>query len=120
VVVDRDRQHLLGHLLADDELIEAVVDLAWLGEIAGGVAHALLHLLPDDVVTELDALVADEDGGPGDELSNLVLALAAERAVEQLALVALTVIVSTHRGWLSGGSEDSVRPMRPTARAPKS
>jgi hypothetical protein len=47
----------------------------------------LLHLLADDVVAELDALVADEHGRAGDQLAHLVLALAAERAVQQLAVV---------------------------------
>jgi hypothetical protein len=51
----------------------------------------LLHLLADDVVAELDALVADEHGRARDQLAHLVLALAAEGAVQQLAFVVLSV-----------------------------
>src|SRR5262249_23465154 len=42
----------------------------------------LLPLLRDDVVAELDALVTDVDGGSRDQLANVVLALAAERALQ--------------------------------------
>jgi hypothetical protein len=52
------------------------------------VILTILELFADDVVAELDALVADEHGRAGNELAHLVLALAAERAVEQLAVVA--------------------------------
>ena len=53
----------------------------------GRHAVARLHqrglvLLADDVHAELDAFIADEDRRPGNELAHLVLALAAEGAVE--------------------------------------
>lgn len=37
-----------------------------------------LHLLTDDVIAQVDALVADENGGPGDQLANFMLAFAAK------------------------------------------
>src|SRR5204863_6449868 len=40
------------------------------------------ELLVDDLVAEVDALVADVDAGPGDELLHLALRLAAEAAEE--------------------------------------
>jgi hypothetical protein len=40
------------------------------------------HLIADDVVAQVDALVADEDRRAGDQLLHLVLALAAEGAVK--------------------------------------
>src|SRR5262249_38797988 len=49
--------------------------------------------LGDDVVAELDALVADVDGGPSDELTDLPLRLAAERAGE-----IDVVLLRLHRG----------------------
>ena len=58
-----------------------------LRQLVAGALGAVLELLADDVVAELDALVADEDGRAGDELADLVLALAAEGAVEELAVV---------------------------------
>jgi hypothetical protein len=41
------------------------------------------QLLVDDLVAEVDALVADVDAGPGDQLLDLALTLAA-KAAEQL------------------------------------
>src|ERR1700730_8153937 len=38
----------------------------------------------DDVVAQPDALVADEDRRPGNELAHLVLRLTAERAIERV------------------------------------
>ena len=41
-------------------------------------------LIADDVVAEVDAFVADEDRGAGNEFLDLMLALAAEGTVEKL------------------------------------
>ncbi len=88
VIVDRDREHLLGVILADDVIVEDLADL-----LRGRDAVARLHqrglvLLADDVHAQLDALVADEDRRSCDELANLVLALTAERAVQGILGVA--------------------------------
>src|SRR5690606_7274293 len=53
----------------------------------GGFDEVVLRLLADDVHAELDALVADEHRRAGDQLADLVLALAAERAVEGVLAV---------------------------------
>jgi hypothetical protein len=100
MVVDRDRQHLLGALLADHVLIEYVLDLGGRRQLVlFGLLAALLHLFTDDVVAELDTFVADEHGRPRDQLAYLVLALAAEGAVEQLAgIVALAAVIVGHQG----------------------
>jgi hypothetical protein len=45
------------------------------------------QLLVDDLVAEIDALVADVDAGAGDELLDLALRLAAEAAEELLVRV---------------------------------
>ena len=86
VIMDRDREHLLGVILTDDIVIKNFAD--FLGERN---AVARLHqrgivLLADDVHAQFDALVADENGRAGDELAHLVLALAAERAVERILI----------------------------------
>src|SRR5207244_11186871 len=82
VVVDRDREDLLGPLLANDVLVERFLDLARAGQ---GRRRALgprrlEHLLFDDLLAEVDALVADVDALAGDQLANLLLALPAEGA----------------------------------------
>ena len=56
------------------QLVE--LDLAGLGE-----------LLLDDLVAQVDALVADVDARSGDQFVDLLLALPAERALEQIAAV---------------------------------
>ena len=83
VVVHRDREDLLGAVLPDHVVVEQGLDLVRLGRPRGLAARLLLPvLLRDDVVAELDALVADVDGGARDQLADLALALAAEGAGE--------------------------------------
>jgi hypothetical protein len=83
VVVDRDRELLLRLLLADDVVVEQRLDLGRLGEL-GLLLLLEQAVLGDDVEADVDALVADEDGRPGDELLDLALALVAERAAERV------------------------------------
>src|SRR5215831_3681046 len=83
VIMDRDREHLLGVILADDIVVE---NFAYLFRGRNAVARLRQRgfiLLADNVHAQLDALVADEYGRAGDELAHLVLALAAERAMER-------------------------------------
>src|SRR6202035_3749222 len=88
VIVDRDREHLLGVILADDVVVEDLADLLRRRDAVAGLYQRGLVLLADDVYAQLDALVADEHGRPGNELAHLVLALAAERAVQSVLRVA--------------------------------
>src|SRR5437899_1604726 len=86
--MDRDREHLLGVILTDDIVVK---NFAYL--LRGRNSIARLHqrglvLLADDVHAQFDALVANEHGRAGNELAHLVLALAAERAVERILGVA--------------------------------
>src|SRR6266576_2114119 len=88
MVVDCDREHLLGVVLADDVVVEDLADL-----LRGRNAVARFHqrglvLLADDVHAQLDALVADEYRRAGDQLAHFVLALAAERAIERILGIA--------------------------------
>src|SRR5215472_5931487 len=97
VVVDGHRKHLFCAFLADDVLVEDLLDLVGLGELVARTFGAVLELLADDVVAQLDAFVAHEHRGTGDQLANLVLALPAERAIEQLAVVVAAAGIFTHR-----------------------
>jgi hypothetical protein len=84
----RDREHLLGVILADDVVVENFADLARRRDAVARLHQRGLVLLADDVHAQLDALVANEHGRPGDELAHLVLALTAERAVERILGIA--------------------------------
>ena len=94
VVVDRDRQNLFGAFLADDVVVQDFLDFDRLRQLVAGPFGPVLEFFADDVVAELDALVADEHGGPGDELADLVLTLAAKGAIQKLAVVATAAIVT--------------------------
>ena len=89
VVVDGDRQHLLGAVLADHVFVEDALDLVRLRQLLASLLGLFLEFLANDVVAQLDAFVADEHRGARNELAHFVLALAAEGAVEELAVVVL-------------------------------
>src|SRR5690349_16680149 len=97
MVVDRHGQRLLGALLADHVLVQYGLDFLRLGQLLAGPVGLVLEFLADDVVAEFDALIADEYRGPGYELAHLMLALAAEGAVQQLAVVATPTGILAHR-----------------------
>src|SRR6202045_2270388 len=86
--MDRDREHLLGVALTDDIVVEDLADLLRGRNIVARFRQRRLVLLADDVHAQLDALVTNEDGRPGNELAHLVLAFAAERAVERVLRIA--------------------------------
>jgi hypothetical protein len=73
VVVDGHREGALGGVLADHVLIEDLVDLARLRQALQLEDRRRRQLLVDDLVTEIDALVADVDAGARDEFFDLAL-----------------------------------------------
>ncbi len=87
VVVDGDRERALGVLLADHVLLEDVVDLDRLRQVLELERGRRGQLLVDDLVAEIDALVADVDAGARDQLLDLALRLSAEAAEELLVRV---------------------------------
>ena len=88
VIVDGDREHLLGVVLADDVVVENLADFLRRRNAVARLHQRGLVLLADDVHAQFDAFVADEHRGAGDELAHLVLALAAERAVQGVLRIA--------------------------------
>src|ERR1700694_2952052 len=88
MIVDGTREHLLGMVLTDDVVIENFSDFLRRRDAIARFRQRGRVLLADDVHAQLDALVADEDGRPGNQLAHLVLALAAERAMERILGIA--------------------------------
>src|SRR5690606_1380996 len=75
-------------LLTDDVLIQDAADFFRRGQLMrAAFGLSFLHLLTDDVVTQVDALVADKDRGAGNQFAHFMLAFAAEGAIKQLAVV---------------------------------
>jgi hypothetical protein len=87
VVVDRHRERALGFLLRDDVVVQDGVDVERLREVVEVELRRSGELLVDDLVAEIDALVADVDTRTSDQLLDLSLTFSAE-ATKQL-LVAL-------------------------------
>ncbi len=101
MIMDCDRENLLGMILAHDVIVE---HLEYLGRRRHAVAR--LHegglvLLPNDLHAEFDAFIADEDGGTGDEFAHLMLALAAERAIERVLGLAAARLTHRHPSDIS-------------------
>src|SRR5712691_4270852 len=87
VVVHGHRQGLLGLVLADHVRVEELVDLPRLGQAVPLELGGLGELFLDDLVAEVDALVAYVHARAGDELLDLLLTLTAERALQQVPTV---------------------------------
>ncbi|MNT20473.1 hypothetical protein D3C72_1557830 [compost metagenome] len=88
MVVDRHGQDLLGLFLADHILVQAFADLVGRGEVRargrGGVFLGCRGLVANDLIAQVDAFVANEHRRAGNQLLDLMLALAAEGAVQKL------------------------------------
>ena len=61
MVVDGDREDFLGRILADDVLVQDTFDFLRFGQLLVTGLARVLEFFPDDVLTELDAFVADKD-----------------------------------------------------------
>ena len=92
MVVDGDRQHALGVALADHIVVENLEDFLRRRHAFARLHHRGLVLFADDVHAQFDAFIADEHGRAGDQLAHLMLALAAERAIERVLGIAAAVL----------------------------
>ncbi|OIQ70245.1 hypothetical protein GALL_481440 [mine drainage metagenome] len=88
VIVDGDREHLLGVALADHVIVENLADFLRSRNPVAGLHKRGLVLLANDIHAEFDAFIADEYGGARNQFPDFVLALAAEGAVQRVLGVA--------------------------------
>jgi len=88
MVVDGDGKDLLRALLADHVIVERLLDLGGLREAATLLLEVPLGLvlLGDDVVAQLDALVADVDRGPAMSLRTSFCAFPQKEQTSRFAL----------------------------------
>src|SRR6185436_2145722 len=83
VLIDRDGQTLLRFVLANDVLFEESFDLAGLGQRWPRSYRLSLLFIADNLITDVDALVADIDGGTCNEFLNFVLRFPAKRTTQR-------------------------------------
>src|SRR6185295_19069792 len=82
VLVDGNGETLLGFLLADHVVVEEFLDLDWLWQRRTPSGGFLLLIIGDDLVADINALVADINGRAGNQLLDFVLGFAAKRAAQ--------------------------------------
>src|SRR5262249_11526625 len=87
VVVDRDGQRPLGGVLPNDVALEEIPDLYGLGQFVEFHIVGVGEFLFDDLVAQIDAFIADVYTGASNEFLDLLLALPAERALQQVTAV---------------------------------
>src|SRR5215470_19681423 len=78
VLVDGDGQFLLRFFLPDHVFVEEVFDLRRFRKRRARGGGFLLSVIADDLDADVDALVADVNGGACDQLFDFILALTAE------------------------------------------
>ena len=97
MIVDRDGQDLLGLLLTNDVFVEDLIDLHGDAQLAARAARRLLlNFLTNDVVTQLDAFIANKNGRACNQFAYFVLAFPTKRAIQQSVAVALGVLAIAH------------------------
>src|SRR5262247_1994665 len=82
MIVHRHRQHALGVVLSDHVTVQYGTDFRRARNTIARLDQGVFVLFADDVHAELDAFITDEHRRPRNQLTDLVLALPAEGAVE--------------------------------------
>src|SRR5712692_52908 len=89
VLINRHGQPLLGFFLTDNVVVEEFLDLHRLWERRASSGCFLLLIVADDLVANIDALIADINGRAGNQLLHFVLRFSAKRAAQ-------CVVASSH------------------------
>ena len=83
MVVDGDGQDPLRLVLTNDVVIQERIDLARRREFAETDVGGLGQFFFDDLIAEIDALVANVNAGTGDQLLDLLLGLATKGTLQE-------------------------------------
>ena len=78
VLIDGDCQSLFGFVLSDHVLIKKVFDLTGLGKRWACCYRFRLLIVSDDLVADINTLVADVDSGTCNEFLHFILRLTTE------------------------------------------
>src|SRR5437879_11362159 len=84
MLIDGDRQLLFRFVLTDDVLVEEILNLARFWQRRARGYRLSLLIVGDDLVADVNALIADVNRGAGNELFYFVLRLAAKRAAQRV------------------------------------
>src|SRR5574341_911206 len=82
MLVDSHREPLLGFVLPDHVLVQEGFNFPGLRQRRTRSYRLGLLIVADDLVADVDAFIANVDGGTGNELLHLVLRFAAERTTQ--------------------------------------
>ena len=89
VIMNSDREHFFGMILTNNIVIEDLAKFFRCRDAVTPFHQRGLILLSDDVHAQFDTFVADVGSWTGDELAQLLLALAAEGAIERFPGIAV-------------------------------
>src|SRR6185295_292287 len=103
VVVDSNRQNLLGMALTNHVVIENLENLRRRRNAFARLHERGFVFLADDLHAELDAFIADEHGRPRNKLADFVLALSAEGAIEGVLGLAPTRLAHSYSSKIDPG-----------------
>src|SRR6185436_16827978 len=78
VLINRNSQPLLGFILSNHILVKKAFDLARFGQRRTSGYRLSLLIIGDDLVADVDTLIADVDRRAGNEFLNFVLGFTAE------------------------------------------
>ena len=88
MIINRYGEHAFCPLLANHVLVKNRVDFVrnW-QSLSTGLTRRLLNFFANDVVAEVDTLIANKDRGASNKLPDFVLAFATKRTVKELVTV---------------------------------
>ena len=87
MVVDRYRENALGLFLTNDVIVQELKNFDRLRKFFKRKLPGFGKLLFDDLVAQVDALVADVNTWTGDQFLDLLLGLPAKRALQKFATI---------------------------------
>ena len=84
MVVNRNSQSALGLCLPDNVLVQNLADFQWRGQsVTNFLVGFLADIFANDVQTEINAFIADENAWTSDEFAYFMLTFTAEGAIQQ-------------------------------------